>query len=732
MRLSLASVGFTSTIAQILLMRELVAVFYGNELLYGLVLMVWLAWVAAGSWGLAKNLLPRYARPQVFASGLILTSLLLLSQIALIRNVRNLLNITPGTFVEFAPMVVTVVLFLAPLCLVGGFLFTLGAHLLTKAGGTAGQAYAWESMGAVFGGVLFSFALIRWLDPFQTALLVAVVNLTVASLLYLSSPAITSLLPRPSITYLLLTCTFILFSLASIPLGHNLHTATLQWQWDDLVYAADSLYGRITVQARNGQRIFYENGLLAFETQGTFPEEVTHFPLLEHPQPQNVLLIGGGIAGDLREILKHPVSKVTYVELDPRLVESAEMHLPPEEVTILKDPRITILPSDGRLFVKSTSQSYDLIILDLPEPSTGALNRFYTLEFFREAHTILKPGGVFSLGLPASENYWSPELARRNASVYHTLRAVFAEVIVLPGEHNFYLASDSPLTTDPQLLVHRLTERGIENRWVTPDYIEYIFKTDRFAQVQGALEAFTGIRYNHDLRPICYYYDLVLWLSLFYPHLRGLFESASLITIWVLGIPLALVAVLIRWQRRWAIHTAIATIGLAQMTLQVVILFAFQVLYGYVYNQVSLIVTAFMAGLALGSATSNRLIPNALQTPTPRRRLRGMFIGVQVTVIFFSLSLAAGLQAPVPAPAVVFPLLAVLAGFLTGMAFPLAIALLPEDAGLAAGRLYATDLAGGCLGALLGTVLLVPILGIPQTCIVVALVALTGLIGIVA
>ena len=56
MRIGLAAVGFTSTIAQILLMRELVATFYGNELLFGLVLGAWLAWVAVGSWGLARLL----------------------------------------------------------------------------------------------------------------------------------------------------------------------------------------------------------------------------------------------------------------------------------------------------------------------------------------------------------------------------------------------------------------------------------------------------------------------------------------------------------------------------------------------------------------------------------------------------------------------------------------------------------------------------------------------------
>ncbi len=711
MGVALAAVGFTSTIAQVVLMRELVATFYGNELLFGLVLAAWLAWVAVGSWGLARLAERRQWGTRTFAAGLALAAALFPTQIALVRDVRALLGVTPGAFVEFGPMVVAVVLILAPLCLLGGFLFTLGARLTVEQGSTAGRAYVWESAGAVVGGTLFSFLLIRWLDPFQTALLVAAVNLTVA--LQLLKP-VTCSLKRS------LICLFLL-ALAALPLGHHLHTATLRWQWSDLAFAADSPYGRITIQARDGQRVFYENGMLAFETQGTFPEEVAHFPLLMHPDPRSVLLVGGGVAGDVREILKHPVAGVTYVELDPLLIEAAQAHLPPEDAAVLNDPRVTLILSDGRLYVKTARRTFDVVILDLPEPATGALNRFYTQEFFEEVHAVLNPGGVFALGLPSAENYWSPELARRNASVYHTLHRVFPEVIVLPGEHNFFLASDAPLETDPAVLAGRLTERGIETRWVTPGYIEYIFTTDRFAQVRQELEATTGVRFNRDLTPICYYYDLVLWLSLFYPNLRGAFESTSLVNLWwVVGL-LVLVALLVRWRRGWAVPFAIAGIGLAEMTLEVVILFAFQVLHGYVYAEVSLIVTAFMAGLALGGAASNRLL--AVSGWSARRAL----VAVQAAVAAYSGVFPLIISLPIPAPALVFPLLALLAGYLTGMAFPLAVALMRGSAGRVAGLLYGADLVGGCVGALLAAVLFVPVLGIPQTCVAIALVGLAGL-----
>jgi spermidine synthase len=756
MRIPLAAVGFTSVIAQIVLMRELVATFYGNELLFGLVLMAWLAWVALGSWGLARPATRLGLGAATFATGLILAGLLLLVQIALIRDVRTLLRVTPGAYVEFGLMVEAVILVLAPLCLLIGFLFTLGARLTNEQGGTGGQAYAWESIGAVVGGGLFSLALIHWLDPFQTALLVASVNLVVALRLWLSQR-----LYAPELTRLLLLCALVPLLLCSFLVGRLLHHLTLGWQWSDLAFAGDSAFGRLIIQARDGQRVFFVNGLLAFETQGTFPEEVAHFPLLAHPDPHRVLLIGGGVAGDLREILKHPISGVTYVELDPLLIEAARAYLPAPDVAVLDDTRVTLVLSDGRLYVKQhsklfekqdvpgqtkktashvldeASQPYDVIILDLPEPSTGALNRFYTREFFAEVQAILNSDGVFALGLPSADNYWSPELSQRNGSIYHTLRTVFPEVLVLPGEHNFLLASDTTVEADPNTLTERLERRNVETRWVTPDYIKYVFTTDRFAEVRRQLEAMTDVRLNRDLTPICYYYDLVLWFSRFYPSLAGVLQIARVGQdtdptrfIWIAA-PLALGAILIRWRRRLVVPVAVAGIGLTGMTLQLVLLFAFQVLHGYVYAEVSLMITAYMAGLALGAACGNHLL--ATWSVTPERRAKQALLGLQLAIAIYSGVFVLLLHLTIPMPVLIFPLLALLAGGLGGMAFPLALALIPKkgNAGRAAGMLYGADLVGGCLGALAGAVFLIPVLGIPQTCAVLALIALAGLLVLV-
>ncbi|MFQ6059316.1 MAG: hypothetical protein ACE5MB_10620 [Anaerolineae bacterium] len=740
MRLAIATLGFTSIIGQVVLMRELVAVFYGNELVFGLILAAWLIWGAVGSWGLGR-LADRYELGAgAFTAGLALAALLLPFEIALTRAIRTLLGITPGAFASFGAMVWAILLILGPLCVLLGFQFTLGSRLLAQWGGTIGRAYVYEGWGAALGGALFSFLIVRFLNPFQIALGVGAVNLAVAGGISGELRVVSGgRFPRLP---LVLLSSLLLLSLA-LPLGGWLHQATLSWQWRDLLFAQDSIYGRLVVTGRDSQRVFFENGLIMFETQSTFPEEVVHFPLLEHPDPGSVLLIGGGAGGDLREILKHPVAEVHYVELDPLVIQAAEAYLAPRDRAVFDDPRVTLAYLDGRLYVKRSPRRFDVIIVDLPEPYTGQLNRFYTREFFEEVRAILNEGGILSLGLPSAENYWSPELARRNGSVFHTLRSVFPSILALPGDHNFFLASAAPLTNDPRVLIQRLRQRGIETRWVNEPYIEYIFTTDRFELVRRNLEEALS-KLNRDLVPICYYYNMVLWLSLFYSGLREGFYATSLFSLWWLVVPLVLLVAFLRWRRFYAIPALIGFTGFAEMTIEVVVLLAFQALHGYVYHEVSLIVAAFMVGLAAGGAAMNALLG---RMGGGLRALRVLML-VQGVMVLYALSLPMALTR---IAAWAYPFLTLLAGFLGGFDFPLAAELtrlggLPrllaarpqplavtsqqepiEGISRVAGLIYGMDLVGACLGALLGSALFIPVLGIPQTCYAVAILSLAGL-----
>jgi spermidine synthase len=761
MGVALAVIGFTSMIGQVVLMRELVATFYGNELVFGLILAAWLLWVAAGSTGLARLAQGRKLGLGTFATGLALATLFLPAQMALTRAIRIVLDITPGALVSFGAMAWSIFLILAPLCLLLGWQFTLGSRLLAERGGTVGRAYVYEGWGAAISGALFSFLLVRFLNPFQIALGLGAVNLAVgwwllrqirrkfiapagsqtsASSVEPSGGFWRGLWSTPSKGKFLAGVAALLLALLAWPLGRTLHRTTLAWQWEDALLVQDTIYGRLTVVGRDGQRVFFHNGLLMFETQSTFPEEVAHFPLLEHSDPRSVLLIGGGAGGDLREILKHPVGEVHYVELDPAVIEAARRYLPPEDRAVLDDARVTLAHTDGRLYVKEVGRRFDVVIVDLPEPSTGQLNRFYTQEFFAEVEAILNEGGVFSFGLPSAENYLNPELRHLGGNVYQTLGSVFDQIIVLPGDYNRFMASDAPLITDHTLLAERLAGRGLETRWVSAPYLKYIFTTDRFPKIRRDLEGEESAKLNRDLEPICYYYDMALWLSQFYSGLSGFFHRASLLNLWWIVVPLALAVVVLRWKRGGAVPAVMAFTGFAEMTLEMVVLLAFQALHGYVYHEVSLIVAAFMVGAALGGGVMNRLIA-AKRTPDAagssalgwaRRPLRVLIMAQGVAMLYALLLPFALLKAAaLPLPNLSFPLLTLLVGFLGGMDFPLAAELTRGSVGRVAGLIYGADLVGACLGAFLSSALLIPVLGIPQTCYAVALLSLAGVVLLV-
>jgi spermidine synthase len=164
------------------------------------------------------------------------------------------------------------------------------------------------------------------------------------------------------------------------------------------------------------------------------------------------------------------------------------------------------------------------------------------------------------------------------------------------------------------------------------------------------------------------------------------------------------------------------------MATQVAILLAFQALRGYVYLQVALLTGAFMLGNALGGAIMNRV----LARPSDRTRVapRSLFVLLQLIILLYAVTLPSliSIASDSGFSDLLFPLLALLAAFLGGMEFPLAASLTQGPASKVAGLIYGADLVGACFGAVLSSVLVTPLLGIPQTCYAVAILALGGLV----
>ena len=235
--------------------------------------------------------------------------------------------------------------------------------------------------------------------------------------------------------------------------ANKLEVASLQklWLGFHVIAARDSIYGNLVVVKGENMRSLYENGLVAFNVPDqAAAEEAVHFALLEHPSPRTLLLIGGGLNGSVTQALQHPdLERVDYVELDPTVFDLAARYFPEEWKRIRLDPRVRLHHLDGRLYVKSTRESFDVVIVNLADPQTAQLNRFYTAEFFREVAKRLTKNGIVAIHLRAAENYISPELGDFLRCVDQTLSEVFPEIRTIPGDTVYYSSQLSTTGISP-------------------------------------------------------------------------------------------------------------------------------------------------------------------------------------------------------------------------------------------------------------------------------------------
>ena len=748
-------VGFAAIVGQILLIRELLVVFYGNELSTAIILASWLIWTSLGSATLGRisDAIPNKQR--VFALIQLLLSLLLPMSILAVRLSKIIWSIPVGEIVDLGRMMSISFAILAPFCFLSGFLFALGCSLYSETTGARGRSvgvvYLLEAIGSGVGGIAFIVIFVHSLNHLQASLVVSV--LLVLSSMFLSLHALENKGRR---VWVWVSGSVLIGFLMILALqGEKWEMMSRGWGWKGyrLIASEDTPYGNLTAVSAEGQMSFYENGLWMF----TYPdlltaEESVHFALLEHPEPHRILLIGGGISSSLAQVLKHPsVSWVDYVELDPRVIEMGRRMLPREAVKALDDSRVHLIHTDGRKYIKTTESLYDVVIVNLPDPMTAQLNRFYTVDFFQEVRRITIPGGIFSLSITSSENIIGVTLAQLLNSLYRSMAVAYQDILVLPGAtaHFFGSMEAGTLVSDPQVLVSRIRQRNLGLKYVRDYYLLFNLSRDRLAYFQGILEAAEGTRINRDLTPSCYFYDIIHWSAQYTPRLKKIFLFIGRIQLrWYILMVAILTALFFGLARRKAQEKALKptllyacfVTGYSEMTLNVLLILVFQILYGYVYYKIAILITAYMIGLILGTW---HITPFVERTRKPLRILMSIQGGLAIYAIallgiIILFHNAPPLSRTSSIMEVGFPLLTLVAGYLGGLHFPLANGIYlagGKEVGKVASLVYGMDLVGSSVGALSAGIIFLPVLGITDTLYLITAfnllaVGLLGSIGI--
>lgn len=699
--------GAVSIIAQTLVIREGMVVFAGNELTAGIMLGIWLAWSGLGSMLFARL---RISRTPVFEFAWVLVALSLLCPATVIafRMVPKVFSIPWGETIGFGNFTLISLILLCGMGVCFGGLFTTACRVCD-----AKKVYIIEAAGAFLGGLAISFVLIGRVPAFAAALIAS--SLLAGCGLLIRSPRLSPLA--------------FIFLLSLFRAGDaDAALRRIQMPGQALVGVSESKYGVISVTRTGGQVNFYTTGVYDFSFPDEYSaEEAVHYAMLYHPHPSEILLIGGGPGGCLDQILEHPgVERIVYAELDPVLIRLGEQFT---DGHIRQNNRIEVVLGDGRYYVKHAVDSFDVVLVNLPDPVNGFINRYYTKEFFAEVKRIVKKEGVLSVRLSAAPDIISPLHAQYLKSVYNALALSFSEIAVLPAGKLIFLArSHGSLPDDGtasvqvgigRLLSERIIQRGLKLRYVNDHFLKFNLTDERIGYARQTLER-AQARANTDSNPSCYYYSLVLWSGRASVLLREILESSARIHRGFLLLPVLFILFFIRSRRR-VVYCSVACAGATAISMEIVLIMLFQAMQGYLYGWIGAMTAAFMAGLGAGAylCRANKRFLRG------RAIFRGLAAGhaaftlLVITVIVLTARFSSGIW-------IALPLLLVLTGIVAGVFFPLALDITGEDR---AGFVYGFDLVGASIAAIVTTVILIPAQGMIFT--LTAYAALNAVAGFV-
>jgi spermidine synthase len=678
---SVIATGISSITVQLITVREFLTQFNGNEITISLVLFCWLLLTGIGT------LIARFYKPPsviIYSIIILLIALWPLPQTILIRQFRELVfthGVSPGFYQIFFYIAAMTSVY----CLLVGFVLPYALEVL-KANHhhfTSGDLYITDNAGDILGGVIFSFILVYLLTPFKIIVVTSSLLLLIAFLLLLSSRR-----------YYLLILSAVLTSLFYI-YGLNAHfeELVLTGQYGNIVKYLESPFGRIVITKEGPQHTFWESGLPLYSDADIIKsEEKIHYPMSQVERIGNVLLVSGGLGETIDEILKYNPEHIDYVELDPYLTEAAQ------ELGFLKSSAsLRIINSDARRFIKKADKGYDAIIIDLPDPDTFQLNRFFTGEFFGLAKQALNSNGILSFGMSYSQNYVSGITKQKISTIFNTALSHFKNVVVLPGEEAYFLCSDGKISTD---IPARLRMKSISTKYIEGFYYGNV-TSERIKGLQASIDSEEYV--NTDFEPRMMNIIFKEW---FLKH--GDSPKAFLLI-------LAAIILIYLSSMKKEEYILFST-GMAAMGVEMLIIFTFQVIHGYIYLKIGAIVTVFLLGLLPGATVGNLYKEKSIiRLVVSDVILLCLLLLFFAWISFFRVELNQ----------YYFLLYCFIFSFFCGFQFPIAAGIIGEKMSPAAGCL-AADLAGAAIGTLAVGTLLIPLWGVRSAIIFLLLIKISS------
>ncbi|MBA7619649.1 Polyamine aminopropyltransferase [subsurface metagenome] len=741
------SYGLFTIAAQTLLFREFITTFEGNDISVGLFFASWFLWVGLGA-------LLVY-RAKAFAEKLLRNIELLflaylpvfILQLILIIQARELAGIESYALLPIRVIVLLSIVVNAPVSIITGMLFPIACRWVRQDQKLpVSRVYILEAAGSFVGGlgvtVLLGFGVSSARIFFILAFIVSL------------SAFCVQLARSKRWRWAFVPVCVLVCLVAGVDKALMQQVRIVKWT---KLFPADAPTGSFqTAQAEylygnyHGQWVAMREGSVC----ETLPDESTAgriaaIGLCQKPDARRILVIGSGL-GLCHEFLRLPqIEQVTWTHCDNEYVQKLADFLPTEFKTT--DERFDPNTTDIRLLLAQKKRYYDLVILNLPDATSSVLNRYYTLEFYRQVKESLKPDGVLAVRVAGGENIMGTELINLGASTKRTLEKVpFSQLVLTPGEDTWFIVSDSEnLTGAPGTLRDRFAaiEGGADV--FPPAALLSVYLPGRAA---AALENYSSadlperLLINRDSRPLTHLYSLLLAakqsgapITKFVKHLALAGPLAFFIPVLVL---VALRAVYILKTARqgsppWESSRTssfdstflVFSAGWAAIGAVISLCYIYQTRFGSLYLHIGVISSVFMVGLTVGAVLIRFWIPDT-RFSNDEHRVSSIEHRVIAVILVHTLILATIAFWPAERwTHLSFAVAFVLCGLCAGCYFPLAARQLADagfETGQAGSKLEMADHLGASAGGLLTGLALVPVLGTKVTLFVFILLILAN------
>ena len=252
-----------------------------------------------------------------------------------------------------------------------------------------------DYVGGLIATLIFPFVLLPFIGLFYSSLLFGIINIGLGMMLYFT------LSDRKSPKFLLLGLGFLLVLTTGI-----LYTGSLLNMWEERIYKnpivenLQTPFQKIVLTKNKNDIKLFLNRTIQFSSadEHRYHEMLVHVALLYHPNPKHVLILGGGENLAAREVLKHEsVQVIDVVDIDSMMfhLSKTNKHLRRINANAASDSRVRMIVDDAFTYLKNNAQRYDVIIADLPEPSSDALAKLYSRQFYMLVRRSLHPNGLF-------------------------------------------------------------------------------------------------------------------------------------------------------------------------------------------------------------------------------------------------------------------------------------------------------------------------------------------------